>query len=89
MPHTRTTTHLPTAPPTPSQTIGEATTACYSTQELARLLGVDASTLRRWRTARPPQGPPFIRLSPRRIVYRACDVQQWLANHRIDPALAA
>lgn len=32
----------------------------FTTEELARMLGVDSSTLRRWRTARPRQGPPFI-----------------------------
>ena len=29
-------------------------------EELAGMLGVDPSTLRRWRTARPRQGPPFV-----------------------------
>ena len=35
----------------------------YSTEELANLLGVDASSIRRWRTSRPAQGPPFVKLS--------------------------
>ncbi|MEU1821338.1 helix-turn-helix domain-containing protein [Streptomyces abikoensis] len=60
-----------------------------STEEVARLLKVDPSTLRRWRTARPPQGPPFIRLSPRLVMYDSHDVRQWLADHRVDPAQAA
>ena len=38
----------------------------YSTEELAELLGIDPSSLRRWRTAQPLQGPPFVRLSARR-----------------------
>ena len=29
----------------------------YTTDEVAELLGVDSSTLRRWRTATPLQGP--------------------------------
>jgi hypothetical protein len=53
------------------------------------MLGVDPSTLRRWRTARPRQGPPFISLSSRVTLYSAHDVRRWLANRRIDPGQAA
>lgn len=58
----------------------------YTTEEVAELMGVDASTLRRWRTAKPPQGPPFTRLSSRVTMYSAHDVEAWLAARRIDPA---
>lgn len=61
----------------------------YSTEELAQLLGVDASSVRRWRTARPPQGPPFVRLSSRLTLYSAVDVENWLQSRRIDPGQAA
>ncbi|MDT0347128.1 helix-turn-helix transcriptional regulator [Streptomyces litchfieldiae] len=61
----------------------------YSTDEVADLIGVDASTLRRWRTASPPQGPPFVRLTTRVTMYSVPDVQAWLASRRIDPAKAA
>lgn len=61
----------------------------YTTSELAELLGVDASSLRRWRTARPPQGPPFVRVSARRTIYSVADIQAWLRNHRIDPGSLA
>jgi predicted DNA-binding transcriptional regulator AlpA len=61
----------------------------YSTEELAKLLGVDPSSVRRWRTARPPQGPPFVRLSSRRTVYNAHDVEQWLLSQRVVPGRAA
>jgi hypothetical protein len=37
----------------------------FTTDELAALLGVDPSTIRRWRTAKPAQGPPFVRLTSR------------------------
>lgn len=61
----------------------------YNTEELAGLLGVDASTVRRWRTARPPQGPPFVQVSERVTIYHALDVEEWLRSKRVDPAEAA
>lgn len=61
----------------------------YTTDQLAGLLGVDASTVRRWRTARPPQGPPFVQLSERVTMYHAHDVERWLRSRRIDPSEAA
>lgn len=61
----------------------------YTTEEVAGLMGVYASTLRRWRTAEPPQGPPFTRLSSRVTMYSARDVEEWLAARRTDPAQAA
>ena len=48
-----------------------------STEDFATLLGVDSSTIRRWRTARPTQGPPFVRLSSRVTVYSTSDLR-WL-----------
>jgi len=60
-----------------------------STGELAALLHVDASTLRRWRGATPPAGPPFSRLSPGVVVYSIVDVRRWIARSRIDPAECA
>jgi predicted DNA-binding transcriptional regulator AlpA len=60
-----------------------------STEEVAKLLGVDPSTIRRWRTARPAQGPPFVRLSSRVTVYGTSDVRRWLERRRTDPERAA
>ncbi|MFI0374226.1 helix-turn-helix transcriptional regulator [Actinomadura sp. 1N219] len=57
----------------------------YTTEELAEIIGVDPSTLRRWRTADPVQGPPFVRLSGAVTRYSAIDVQRWLLSHRIAP----
>lgn len=56
-----------------------------TTEEVAALLKVDPSTIRRWRTARPPHGPPFVRLSARLTLYHIHDLQRWLAHHRVDP----
>jgi transposase-like protein len=61
----------------------------YTTEELAALLTVDPSTLRRWRTALPVQGPPFVQISTRVTLYSAQDVEAWLRQRRIDPASAA
>ncbi len=57
----------------------------YSTAELALLLGIDPSSLRRWRTANPPTGPAFVRVSPRVVKYAAEDIEAWLRDSRTDP----
>jgi predicted DNA-binding transcriptional regulator AlpA len=57
----------------------------YSTDELAALLGIDPSSVRRWRTSNPPQGPAFVRLSARVTIYSAADVESWLRSRRTDP----
>jgi hypothetical protein len=57
----------------------------YSSKELAELLHVDASTIRRWRTSHPPQGPAFVQVSNRVYVYNFHDVEAWLASRRVDP----
>jgi Helix-turn-helix domain len=61
----------------------------YSTEELAAMLHVDPSSVRRWRTADPPQGPPFVQLSARVTIYSADDIEAWLNSRRIDPGRAA
>ncbi|MFD4829120.1 helix-turn-helix transcriptional regulator [Streptomyces uncialis] len=57
----------------------------YSTGEFARLLRVDPSTLRRWRTAHPRQGPPYVPVSGRVVLYSAHDVETWIAERRALP----
>ncbi|MFF4215329.1 helix-turn-helix transcriptional regulator [Streptomyces nondiastaticus] len=84
----RATPHI-TAPSSTDSSVDALTTSWYTTEEVAQLLKRDPSTLRRWRTARPPQGPPFVQLSQRAVMYSALDLQQWLASRRIDPAQAA
>lgn len=54
-----------------------------STEEVADLLGVDSSTLRRWRTAEPPAGPPFVPISERVTKYCKRDVREWLMVRRV------
>ncbi|MFD7986856.1 helix-turn-helix transcriptional regulator [Kitasatospora indigofera] len=61
----------------------------YSTEDVAALIGVDPSSLRRWRTSTPMQGPPFVRLTSRITVYSVPDVQAWLESRRIVPGEAA
>ncbi|MFI0719157.1 helix-turn-helix transcriptional regulator [Streptomyces sp. NPDC021224] len=58
-----------------------------TTEEVARLLRVDPSSVRRWRAERPPQGPPFIRLSERVVLYDVNDLQAWLDDRRTAPAV--
>jgi hypothetical protein len=60
-----------------------------TTEELARLMKVDPSTVRRWRTSTPVQGPPFIRLSARVVKYYPDDLRAWLERHRTDPTEVA
>jgi predicted DNA-binding transcriptional regulator AlpA len=54
------------------------TDGMLSTKELAALIGVDTSTLRRWRTSEPPAGPPFVPISGRVTKYRKSDVRRWI-----------
>ncbi|MFF7728767.1 helix-turn-helix transcriptional regulator [Streptomyces sp. NPDC008001] len=84
----RATPHISAASSTEAS-VDSLTTSWYTTEEVAQLLKRDPSTLRRWRTARPPQGPPFVQLSRRAVMYSALDLQQWLDSRRIDPAQAA
>ena len=59
-----------------------------STEELAELLDVDPSTIRRWRTLQPLQGPPFIQISDRVVKYATADVELWLSARRVYPQAA-
>ena len=59
--------------------------------QLCAHLDVSDRTTLRWR--RDGGGPPFIRIGPRRILYRRTDVEAWLAArtfpHRAAESLAA
>ncbi|MFE7039654.1 hypothetical protein ACFU9X_09435 [Streptomyces atratus] len=41
--------------------------------------------LRRRRTAHPRQGPPYIPVSSRVVLYSARDVETWLTERRVIP----
>ncbi|MGY4103585.1 helix-turn-helix domain-containing protein [Nocardia sp. R16R-3T] len=60
----------------------------YTTEEVAAALKVDPSSMRRWRTARPPQGPAFVAFSERVIRYSGADVLAFIASRRVDPRAA-
>ncbi|MGH0035322.1 MAG: helix-turn-helix transcriptional regulator [Myxococcota bacterium] len=51
--------------------------------EAAAYVGVSPRTLERWRAA--GAGPPYYRLGPRTVYYRAADLRRWLASRRISP----
>jgi predicted DNA-binding transcriptional regulator AlpA len=47
--------------------------------QLCEMLHVDDRTTLRWRNA--GGGPPFVRVGPRRILYRWVDVEAWISAH--------
>ena len=53
---------------------------------LAERYLIPPRTAQRWRAT--GAGPPFVRLGPRRVVYRVTDIEHWLAErthaHRAD-----
>ena len=67
---------------------GAADDTLMTTEQRARMLGVDPTRARRWRISTPVQGPPFIRMSDRVVKYRRGDVERWLNSRRVDPEVA-
>jgi hypothetical protein len=55
-------------------------------EQLATMLRVTMRTTLRWR--RGGGGPPYVRVGPRRVLYRRTDVLAW-ATARTFPSLAA
>jgi predicted DNA-binding transcriptional regulator AlpA len=47
-------------------------------REFSDRLKVPARTAQRWRST--GDGPPFVRLGPRRVAYRLSDVERWAAS---------
>jgi predicted DNA-binding transcriptional regulator AlpA len=46
-------------------------------REFSERYGVPARTAQRWRVS--GDGPPYVRLGPRRIAYRLADCEAWAA----------
>ena len=46
-------------------------------RELSNRFKIPARTAQRWRST--GDGPPFVRLGPRRVAYRLSDVEHWAA----------
>ncbi len=63
--------------------------AVFKEEEAAAYLGLSRATLRRGRMEgkrdRRCQTPPFVRLG-RAVRYIRTDLDQWLSEHRVDPA---
>jgi predicted DNA-binding transcriptional regulator AlpA len=61
--------------------------AMLSTEEAAKRMGVDSSTLRGWRSDQV--GPPYFRISRQCIRYDDRDVDAYIAARRYDPSARA
>jgi predicted DNA-binding transcriptional regulator AlpA len=46
---------------------------------LAKTIGMSLETVQQWRTR--DEGPPFVRVGPRCVRYRASDVREWMASN--------
>lgn len=55
----------------------------WTEKETAKVIGYNAVYLSQLRRRR--QGPPFYKVGDRRIMYKASDVRDWLAQRKTDP----
>ena len=51
----------------------------HTETQLCKRLHVNPRTTMRWRD--DGTGPPYVRVGPRRLLYRRADVDAWLAAH--------
>lgn len=63
--------------------VNEDTSICCTEAVAAELLSVSVRTLQQWRHL--GRGPPYIRVSNRCVRYLLADLDDWLAEHRIEP----
>ena len=54
----------------------------YTTEEMAKILKVDSSTIRRWRRLKIPKGPKATCISERTWRYYHADFVEWLNGRR-------
>jgi hypothetical protein len=54
----------------------------YTTKEMAKILKVDPSTLRRWRRLKIPKGPKATCISERTWRYYHADFVEWMNERR-------
>ncbi len=57
-----------------------------TTEQAATKLGLSERTLEAWRFR--GEGPPFLRVGPRRVAYSRNDLDSWLHLRRCDPNTA-
>jgi predicted DNA-binding transcriptional regulator AlpA len=57
-----------------------------TTEQAATKLGLSERTLEAWRSR--GEGPPFLRVGPRRVAYSLNDLDSWLRLRRCDPGQA-
>jgi predicted DNA-binding transcriptional regulator AlpA len=57
-----------------------------TTEQAATKLGLSERTLEAWRFR--GEGPPFLRVGPRRVAYSLNDLDSWLRLRRCDPDTA-
>ena len=60
-------------------------TSCFRPEEVAELLGVEASTLKDWR--KKGKGPPYIKLTTSRghVRYDAALFNKWMKQNTVTP----
>ena len=57
-----------------------------TTEQAATTLGLSERTLEAWRSR--GEGPPFLRVGPRRVAYSRNDLDSWLRIRRCHPDTA-
>lgn len=57
------------------------TNSYLTTQQAAARLGVSTSWLEKLRVR--GDGPPYYKVSPRRVLYRIADLTAWMEEHRV------
>jgi len=59
------------------------------TDEVSAIIRVPVGTLRRWRSLRPPVGPPCFPLNGFRVVYRRSKLLEWVLQQEASAGRAS